>query len=145
MLALAEELARWPWSVVAFESPQRLAASLRVLARVIPERPAAVCRELTKRFEEVARGSVAELAGRFGSQVKGEITLVLGPGEPAAPDEEAAAAAVGELVAASVSRRLRADVVSRLTGVSAKPPLPHLSVITFDNGRAALLPWRWFA
>ncbi len=116
LLALAEELARWPWAVVAFESPQRLAASLRVLARVIPERPAAVCRELTKRFEEVARGSVAELAGRFGA-VKGEITLVLGPGEPAAPDEEAATAAMGELVASNVPRGLAADVVSRLTGV----------------------------
>src|SRR5438067_334450 len=82
--ALAEELARWPHAAVAFESPQRLAASLRVLARVIPDRPAAVCRELTKRFEEVARGSVAELAARVGA-VKGEITLVLGAGEAAAP------------------------------------------------------------
>ncbi len=118
LLALAEELAGWPWSVVAFESPQRLAASLRVLARVIPERRAAVCRELTKRFEEVAGGSVAELAVRFGTKVKGEVTLVLGPGEPTAPDEEAAVAAVAELVAASVSRRRAADVVSRLTGVS---------------------------
>jgi 16S rRNA (cytidine1402-2'-O)-methyltransferase len=118
LLALAEELAGWPWSAVAFESPQRLAASLGVLARVIPERRATVCRELTKRFEEVAGGSVAELAGRFGTKVKGEVTLVLGPGEPIAPDEAAAVTAVAELVAASVSRRRAADVVSRLTGVS---------------------------
>ena len=38
--ALAEELRAWPWPVVAFESPQRLAASLRALAGVSPERPA---------------------------------------------------------------------------------------------------------
>ena len=47
--ALGEELAGWPWPVVAFESPQRLPRSLAALARVVPERPVAVCRELTKR------------------------------------------------------------------------------------------------
>ena len=117
LLALAEELAGWPWAVVAFESPQRLGVSLGVLARVIPDRPAAVCRELTKRFEEVARGSVEELAGRFAVGARGEITLVLGAGEPRAPDEDAAASAVAELVAANVPRGRAADVVSRLTGV----------------------------
>ena len=115
--ALAEELARWPDAVVAFESPQRLAASLRVLARVIPDRPAAVCRELTKRFEEVRRGSVAELAKGVG-EVKGEITLVVGAGEVAGPDESAAVAGVDELVATGVPRRQAADLVARLTGAS---------------------------
>src|SRR5206468_12880588 len=93
LTALAEELSAWPGAAVAFESPQRLARSLRVLARVIPERPAAVCRELTKRFEEVGRGSVAELAERFGGEVMGEVTLVLGPAVVSAMD--AAPAAVG--------------------------------------------------
>ena len=59
--AWADEVARWPHTVVAFESPRRLPASLGVLAEAMPERPAAVCRELTKRFEEIARGSLAEL------------------------------------------------------------------------------------
>ena len=116
LLELGKELAKWPWAVVAFESPQRLPRSLRVLARAIPDRPAAVCRELTKRFEEVARGSVAELAERFGEGVRGEITFVLG--EAAVPtDDGAATAAVAELVAAGVSRRQAAELVSRLTGV----------------------------
>jgi 16S rRNA (cytidine1402-2'-O)-methyltransferase len=118
LTALAEELSAWPWAAVAFESPQRLGRSLRVLARVIPDRPAAVCRELTKRFEEVGRGSVAELAERFGGSVKGEVTLVLGPGAVSAGEEEPAAAAVAELVAVGVARRQAADVVARLTGVS---------------------------
>jgi 16S rRNA (cytidine1402-2'-O)-methyltransferase len=118
LLELAGELARWPWTAVAFESPQRLGASLGVLARVIPDRPAAVCRELTKRFEEIARGTVAELSQCFRKGARGEITLVVGPGEPVAFDEDAAAAAVAELVAASVSRRQAAELVSRLTGVS---------------------------
>ena len=117
LLALGEELARWPHAAVAFESPQRLAASLRVLARVVPDRPAAVCRELTKRFEEVRRGSLADLAETAG-EVKGEITLVIGAGEVAGPDESAAVAGVDELVAAGVPRRQAAELVARLTGTA---------------------------
>jgi 16S rRNA (cytidine1402-2'-O)-methyltransferase len=113
---MGSELAGWPWAVVAFESPQRLARSLRVLARVIPNRAAAVCRELTKRHEEVARGTVAELAGRFAEPVRGEVTLVLG-GAEVAGDEAAAAAAVAELVDAGLARRRAAELVSELTGV----------------------------
>ena len=115
---LGEQLARWPWTVVAFESPQRLPRSLRALARVVPERPAAVCRELTKRFEEVALGTVAELAARFVEAPKGEVTLVLGAAPVAGADEGAATDAVAELVAAGLPRRLAAEVVSGLTGVA---------------------------
>ena len=45
-----------PETVVAFESPRRLPASLAALAALAPDRQAAVCRELTKLHEEVARG-----------------------------------------------------------------------------------------
>jgi 16S rRNA (cytidine1402-2'-O)-methyltransferase len=117
LLELGEELAGWPWPVVAFESPQRLPRTLSVLARVMPDRAAAVCRELTKRFEEVARGTVAELAGRFPEPVRGEVTLVLGAAE-VVRDEAPSIAAVGELVEAGVSRRQAADLVARLTGVA---------------------------
>jgi 16S rRNA (cytidine1402-2'-O)-methyltransferase len=117
LLELGEEVARLPWPVVAFESPQRLPRSLRVLARVIPERPAAACRELTKRYEEVARGTVAELAARFTEPVRGEVTLVLGAGEEKVADEGGAVEAVHQLVEAGVARRQAAELVSRLTGV----------------------------
>lgn len=117
---LADELARWPHGVVAFEAPRRLPESLAVLARAMPDRPGAVCRELTKRFEEVRRGTLAELAGRFEEPPRGEVTLVLGP--TAVGDEvvaeEAGLAAVAELVAAGAARRAAADVVARLTGAS---------------------------
>jgi 16S rRNA (cytidine1402-2'-O)-methyltransferase len=116
LLELGQELSRWPWPVVAFESPQRLPRSLSMLARVSPERPAAVCRELTKRFEEVARGSLGELAARFSEPVRGEVTVVLGAAT-AAPDDAPAVEAVAELVAAGVSRKQAAEVVTRLSGV----------------------------
>jgi 16S rRNA (cytidine1402-2'-O)-methyltransferase len=123
LAALWEELAGWPHPAVAFESPNRLPATLRSLASVQPERPVAVCRELTKRFEEVVRGSAAELAERLREPPKGEITLVLGGVEAAAPapaDEARAAAAVRELVEAGLPRRRAAEVVSGLTGVSRR-------------------------
>ena len=117
LAALWDELGRWPWPAVAFESPQRLPATLASLAAAKPERPAAVCRELTKRFEEVVRGTAAELAGRFAESPKGEITLVLGGGG-VETDEAPALAAVGELVAEGVPRRRAVEIVAGLTGVS---------------------------
>ena len=116
--ALWGELAGWPHSAVAFESPRRLPASLRSLADALPERPVAVCRELTKRFEEVARGSAAEVAGRFSEPPRGEITVVIGAGEVERAAESDALAAVSELVEAGVGRRAAADLVARLTGHS---------------------------
>jgi 16S rRNA (cytidine1402-2'-O)-methyltransferase len=117
---LWQELRNWPWPAVAFESPQRLPATLRSLAEADPKRDVAVCRELTKRFEEVARGTAAELAKRFGTPPKGEITLVLGPatvGTEGGESEEHALAAVAELVAAGVPRRRAAEIVSSLAGL----------------------------
>ena len=115
--ALWRDLAAWPHPAVAFESPQRLPASLRSLAEAQPERPVAVCRELTKRFEEVSRGTAAELAIRFDGGTRGEITLVVGSA-PAVRDEAEAMNAMSELLAVGVSRRQAAELVARLTGVA---------------------------
>jgi 16S rRNA (cytidine1402-2'-O)-methyltransferase len=114
--SLWDELTDWPHPVVAFESPQRLPATLRSLAEVDAGRLVAVCRELTKKFEEVVRGTAAEVAARFSESPKGEITIVVGPGSPAHDDRAGAVDAVAELVAAGVPRRQAADVVARLTG-----------------------------
>ena len=113
-----EGLRRWPWPAVAFESPRRLPAALASLARVLPVRPVAVCRELTKQFEEVVRGTATEVAERFREPPRGEITVVLGPASPEAPDETQGTEAVAELVTAGVPRRQAADLVARLTGAS---------------------------
>ena len=116
--ALWESLADRAWPVVAFESPQRLPATLASLAASDPARPVAVCRELTKRFEEIARGTAAEVASRFAEPPKGEITLVVGAGKGRVVDDAEALAAVAELVAAGVPRRQAAELVARLTGAS---------------------------
>jgi len=115
--ALWRETSAWGCSVVAFESPQRIGASLASLAALDAGRAVAVCRELTKRFEEVVRGTALELAERFAEAPKGELTLVVAPGAVAV-DVAAAAAAVGELVAAGAARGAAAEVVARLTGAA---------------------------
>ena len=70
-------------SLVLYEAPSRLAASLAALAQGLGEdRPASVCRELTKRFETVRAGMLGALARHYGEyeEARGEIVIVIGPG-----------------------------------------------------------------
>ncbi len=114
------EILRSPETLVAFESPRRVAASLEVLAELDPDRPVAVCRELTKLHEEVVRGSASELAARYRTQPpRGEVVLVFGPAQPTAEDPATALAAVRRLVDAGAKPRVAAAVVGELTGFSA--------------------------
>jgi 16S rRNA (cytidine1402-2'-O)-methyltransferase len=106
-------------TLVAFESPRRVPATLSLLAEIDPAREVAVCRELTKAHEEVVRGSAAELAERYvGKPPRGEVVLVVGPGEEAA-DAPAGVKAVARLVEAGAKPRVAAAVVAELTGASA--------------------------
>lgn len=107
-------------TLVAFESPRRLAASLAVLAAIDPDRPVAVCRELTKAHEEVVRGRAADLAERYRAQApRGEVALVVGAAATDAPDPGPALDAVRRLVEAGARPRAAAKVVAELTGASA--------------------------
>jgi 16S rRNA (cytidine1402-2'-O)-methyltransferase len=115
-----ERLFAEPDTLVAFESPRRVAASLAVLAERDPERPVAVCRELTKIHEEVVRGTAAELAERYATSApKGEVVLVVGPAPESEPDLSAPLDAVRRLVDAGARPRAAATVVAELTGASA--------------------------
>jgi 16S rRNA (cytidine1402-2'-O)-methyltransferase len=117
-----ERVLRAAETVVAFESPRRLPASLAALAALAPDRPAAVCREMTKLHEEVARGPLAELARRFRGEVKGEIVLVIAPaaaGRTGAPDTAFAVDALRRLVQSGARPRATASVVAALTGTRA--------------------------
>jgi 16S rRNA (cytidine1402-2'-O)-methyltransferase len=117
--ALVEVLSS-PETVVAFESPRRVGASLAVLAELDPERPVAVCRELTKVHEEVVRGSASELAARYADEPpRGEVVLVVGGAAPPRELDPAAVDAVRRLVEAGARARPAASVVADLTGASA--------------------------
>jgi 16S rRNA (cytidine1402-2'-O)-methyltransferase len=117
--ALSALLAAPGETLVAFESPRRLAATLSLLAELDAERPVAVCRELTKRHEEVARGSAAELTARYAREApRGEIVLVVGSAGGGG-DRAAALLALRELVDAGARARPAARTVAKLTGVAA--------------------------
>jgi len=94
-------------TTVMYESPNRLAATLRDLAAACGgERPAVVARELTKLHEEFVRGTLDELAVWADDGVKGEIVVVIAGAEPPAEaDDELVVAAVQAAMAAGSSRR----------------------------------------
>jgi len=107
-------------TLVAFESPRRLAVTLGVLAGLDPARAVAVCRELTKLHEEVRRGSAAELASHYReSPPRGELVLVCDAAPPGQAPREQALAALHELIDAGARARPAAAAVAKLTGLSA--------------------------
>ena len=109
-------------TLVAFESPRRVPATLALLAEVDPSREVAVCRELTKLHEEVVRGTAGELAERYaGAAPKGEVVLVLGPSAEPVPGEgpPAGLEQLRRLVDAGAKPREAAKVVAELTGGGA--------------------------
>ena len=87
------ELAPIPGTLLYFESPHRLPASLSDAALVLGgDRQATVCRELTKTFEEFRRGTLADLAAHYAENdnVKGEIVVAIAPpGDKVAPAGQA--------------------------------------------------------
>ena len=134
---LRRVLAESEGTLVAFESPRRVAATLRELADIDPERPVAVCRELTKVHEEVVRGSAAELAERYAQRpLRGEVVLVVGGAPAQAAGADAAAVdAVRRLVEAGAKARPAAAVVAELTGGSANALYRALTAGEEDGGQ----------
>jgi 16S rRNA (cytidine1402-2'-O)-methyltransferase len=91
-------LAAEPRTCVFFESPRRLAATLKDAVDALgSERRAVVCRELTKTHEEIIRGSIGKLAEWATDGVLGEVTVVLAGATPKA-DLATLVADVNELV-----------------------------------------------
>lgn len=116
------ELAADRRTLVFFEAPSRLAASLESLAEAFgADRPAAVCRELTKLHEEVRRGPLAELAEWAADGVRGEICIVVGgAAEPAPADEGEAVARVVALAASGTRLKDAAATVAAETGLGRR-------------------------
>jgi 16S rRNA (cytidine1402-2'-O)-methyltransferase len=117
------ELAAEPRTLIFFESPRRLAATLAGLAEALgASRPAVVCRELTKTHEEVRRGTVAELAEWAQAGPLGEITIVVAGARPrrarlsgpeGAPEAGSEAGPADQPGAAVTAARAAAEVAAR--------------------------------
>ena len=116
------EIATERRTVVVYESPNRIGATVEALAEVCgADRRATVARELTKLHEEFVRGTLAELAEWAATTPRGEIVLVIegAPGPDDATDDEILAALRGRL-SEGVSARDAADSVAAELGVGRR-------------------------
>jgi 16S rRNA (cytidine1402-2'-O)-methyltransferase len=110
------ELVDEPRTMVFFEAPHRLTASLEAMRDAFgADRRAAVCRELTKTYEEVKRGPVADLVTWSEDGVRGEITVVVAGADPhkvLTPEQLAAEVATDE-EAGTPRKQAISDVAKR--------------------------------
>ena len=117
-IASLAALAREPRTMVFFESPRRLAATLHELAAAFgADRRAAVCRELTKTYEQVRRGTLAELAAVGRGRARRDHPGRGGRRRPCRPADVDLAAAVAEREAAGQPRKEAIAEVARALGV----------------------------
>ncbi|MBC7325243.1 MAG: 16S rRNA (cytidine(1402)-2'-O)-methyltransferase [Moorella sp. (in: Bacteria)] len=104
-------------TIILYEAPHRLEATLMDLTAILGPRQVAVGRELTKKFESIWRGTLAEAVAHFqANPPRGEITLVIagaGPPAPPAYDPARAAAEVAELEGNGLTRKEAMGRVAR--------------------------------
>ncbi|WP_338721514.1 16S rRNA (cytidine(1402)-2'-O)-methyltransferase [Devosia sp. XK-2] len=102
-------------TLIFYESPRRLGASLTSMAEMFGERQAVVALELTKRFERTFRGSLAELVDQFAeAETKGEAVIVVAGAEaPSAPSAEDWQAALAEAMADQPLRAAVDEIAAR--------------------------------
>ena len=111
--AMLRFVVRSPFTIVLYESPQRVASTLADIAEAgCATRQAALARELTKKFEEIRRGTVASLIANLGETLRGEMVLVIAGGVEAAPSDGEAREIVSRMRSEGASSR---DIISRLT------------------------------
>ncbi|WP_254007719.1 16S rRNA (cytidine(1402)-2'-O)-methyltransferase [Rhizobium sp. L1K21] len=129
------ELVSVPATLIFFESPHRIAATLAAAADVLGgSRDASVCRELTKTFEEFRRGPLEMLAADYeGQSVKGEIVLVIGPPEVPEPPGEADVDAILRDLIADMPTSKAATEAAKITGLPRKDLYQRLLDMK-DNG-----------
>ena len=124
---LLESITNEPGTIVAFESPHRLKASLQDILLILGDRKVAICRELTKLYEEVFRGTLSQAVKHF-TEPRGEFTLVIeGKKEPDKPQ-----------LTEDIERRLHH---MRLSGVTAKEAIAEVAKETGLSRRELYQAW----
>lgn len=78
-----------PHTLIYYESPHRLLATLQDALDVLGDRRAAVCNELTKLYERTDRGRLSELIAELGAtRLRGEYVVVIAGAEDATSDAD---------------------------------------------------------
>jgi 16S rRNA (cytidine1402-2'-O)-methyltransferase len=77
-IRILEALAQESRTIILFETPHRIKATLSEIQEIFGNRKLAIARELTKAYEEIIRGSAEEVLTRYTSKKpRGEITVVI--------------------------------------------------------------------
>lgn len=116
-------------TIVYYESPNRVKATIAAIARVMPERKVAIVREITKIHEETIIGYPADLMNI--DAPRGEIVLVVAP----APEHKMTDAEISQIVndvAANSTKGAAADLAAR-TGISKKEAYKRMLNKTGDK------------
>jgi 16S rRNA (cytidine1402-2'-O)-methyltransferase len=120
--ALAELAARRE-TLVFYESPVRVVASLEDMRQALGDRPAFLCREATKLHEEYRRGTLAELQAHLAprKEVRGEIVVVVAGAAEVPPAATVTAEALfARLSAEGRTRRDAVKEIARTLGLPAR-------------------------
>ena len=136
--AAMTRLAQEPRTLVLFEAPHRIAATLGELAEAFGgERAAVVARELTKVYETIYRGTLAELAARAGHDTdlaRGEITLVIAGATGEGGGDAALLARALPLLLRDLPPARAAAIAAQLSGVPRSLAYEHARRLARDNG-----------
>ena len=94
--ARLNELRSVPGTLIFYEAPHRLAATLKDAYEILGEREAVVARELTKLHEEIRRGRLSALTTDYTEKtdLRGEIVVLIDRNVIEAPVAEASVAAL---------------------------------------------------
>ncbi len=121
---LLREVASRQETLVAYESPYRLAETLRQVAEVLgADRRVCVAREISKKFEQFYRGRAGELRDLFAEDnPRGEVTLVVAGADPeqARWSESQVRAALAERLEAGQGLSRAAGEIAKLAGWKKK-------------------------
>ena len=101
-------------TVTFFESPHRIAETLRACSSILGNRPIMVGRELTKVHQEFLRGTAAEISSHLDSRARGEFTVVIGPTTNTGPRPDPS----DDLVAAEFARTTKMGASSRRAAIA---------------------------
>lgn len=139
---LLADLASCRYTLVFYESPHRIRATLAELKTAFGNRPAAVARELTKKFEEFVRSTLESLTAHFTEcEPRGEFVLVVA-GHPGGQteaeicdheEETTPVEAVMMLVAAGEHKREAIKSVAQQRGIHRRDL--YQAVVEFEKGQ----------
>ena len=114
-------------TMIFYEAPHRIAETVADALAILGNRPACLAREVTKLHEEFRRGTLFDLVQSLGDHpAKGEITLLIGPPEPAEPGAHAdtsqsLAARVEELIhQAKLDRKEALKLAAKERGITRR-------------------------